>query len=273
MNRLLKVLLVFILLTSTITMYAQKSSRTKQKADGRDIYVGSDIIKDLLKQEKDTLFTRYYLGGFMVDSTALWREKVTYTGKQIAEDEYQLLTTSMLKNKETGELSLYIKGEKRFEKKKTKATHIINQKYLLDGLVEEVVHKGDTYVVKCVNAEGVVLNNKGCLRYSYTPFPEIKTHKFRASMQDAIYNVVTKSRGILPNYIILSIEADVKSKRWNLALDFPDQYNLGSDMHTSLVAAIVHVLNNEKLEEYHYDQDVNGNYYNRTMYVPIRFKK
>lgn len=275
MNKLLKGVLVLMLISISVNGYSQKSkkAKAKTKVDGREFYAGSDVIEDLLKEGRDTVFTRYFIGGFSVDSTRLWRERVTYTGEKIAENKYTISTSSTVKNKHSGAFSLDKEGYKVFENKKPKATYMLNKQFLLDGLVEEITHQNDTYAVKCIDKEGNTINEIGCLRYSYSKFPEEKFNELRSNLQNTIYKILNKQRGKIPAYIILSLEADYPSKMWFLALDFPEGYQLGSDIHTSLVAGIMHVLNNEKLEDYHFNKDINGNYYNRTVYIPIRFKR
>lgn len=273
MSKILKVVLVFILIYSSVNGYSQKRKRKENKVDSRAFYAGSDVIKDLLKKGSDTVFTRYFIGGFGVDSTRLWREKIIYTGERISDDKYKMSTSSTVKNKHSGEFSLDKEGYKVFQNKKPKAVYMLNKQFLVDGLVEEVVHENDTYAVKCIDKEGNTLNEIGCLRYSYSKFPEEKFNELKSNLQNTIYQILNKQRGKIPAYIILSLEADYPSKMWFLALDLPEGYQLGSDMHTSLVAGIMHVLNNEKLEDYHFNKDINGNYYNRTVYIPIRFNK
>ncbi|MEK6493232.1 hypothetical protein [Myroides odoratimimus] len=273
MRGLLNIVLAMVLAITTMTVYGQKKKRNVKQYDSVEVYRGNDVIQDLVKAGRDTVFTRHYLSSFLVDSTRLWREEVTYTGEKLDDNKYKLSAQSMLKEKNVEELKLNTESEKIYHKNKSDATYILNRRYLLEGLVEEVVHQNKKYTAKCIDKDGNVLNETGCLRYSQTPFPVEKTEKFQRNLQKTITNLITNSRGKLPRYIILAIEADYESQRWNLALDFPKEYKLGSDMHTSLVAAIAHVLNNEKLEEYHFEKDINGNYYNRTMFIPLIFKR
>lgn len=272
MRGLLNIVLAVVLATTTMTVYGQKKKRNVKQYNSVEVYRGNDVIQDLLKSGRDTVFTRHYLSSFLVDSTRLWNEQLKYTGEKLDDKKYKMSTYGIVKDRNSGELKLNSQSEKIYHKNTLDIIYISNKRYLQDGLVEEVVHQNQQYTVKCIDKEGNVLNETGCLRYSQTPFPVEKTEKFNQKLYRALNNVTRKSKGKLPRYMVLAVEANYESQRWNLALDFPKEYKLGSDMHTSLVAAIAHVLNNEKLEEYHFDKDINGNYYNGTMFIPLTFR-
>lgn len=266
-----KVVLSISLCLLGMTSYSQNSAAGNAAKLSRAKYLGTDIAKELVEQRTDTTFTRYYSGGFEIDTTRTWREKIDYTGRALEDNKYQLNSSRYRRDLATDGLTLDMERTRTYTGKNAKNAITVTKQFLVDGLVEQITYNGDDRTVKCFDKEGKVLNEKGCLLYTTDKYPKEKLTKLTTNLQNQILKTVKKNKGLVPKYILVNIESDYKSKTWFLSLDFPKSYDVDSKMYTELVTAIMVVLNNEKIQDFHFNKDINGNFYNHFLNLPINF--
>lgn len=272
MIKLSKVVLSISLCLLTMTTYSQNSAAGNAAKLSRAKYSGTDVAKDLVEQRRDTTFTRYYSGGFEVDTTRTWREKIDYTGRALEDNKYQLNSSRYRRDLATDGLALDMERTTTYAAKSAKKSILVTKQFLVDGLVEQITYNGDDRTVKCFDKSGQLLNEKGCMLYTTDKYPKEKLTKLTTNLQNQIFKTVKKNKGLVPKYILVNIESDYKTKSWFLSLDFPKSYDIDSKMYTELVTAIMVVLNNEKIQDFHFNKDINGNYYNHFLNLPINFR-
>ncbi|MDM1388723.1 hypothetical protein HX052_01865 [Myroides marinus] len=273
MNQLLKAALVIAVILASTIGYGQSSAGGNAAKQSRMKYAGTEDIKSILKKGDNTTFTRYFRGGFELDSTRSWSDKIIYTGTAIDDKTYEFKSKRYKRDPETNELTLNMETTKTYIDKKIKGSELVTKQFLVDGLVEQITYKGEERTVRCFDKEKKELNQIGCLVYTYTKYPKEKMIKLSANLQDQIIKTIKKNRGIVPSYILMNIESDYKTQQWNLSLDFPKNYDIDSNMYAELVTTIMNVLSQEKLQDYHFNKDINGNYYNHYLNIPISFNK
>lgn len=273
MNQLLKKVLVIAIILASTLGYAQNSAAGNAAKQSRMKYAGTEDIKSILKKGENTTFTRYFRGGFELDSTRSWSDKIVYTGKEIDGNTYQLKSEKYKRELEMNTLTLNMESIRTYTDKKVKGSVLVTKQFLVDGLVEQITYRGEERTVRCFDQEEKELNQIGCLVYTYTKYPKEKMIKLSANLQDQIIKTIHKKKGVVPSYILMNIESDYKTQKWNLSLDFPKSYNIDSNMYDELVTTIMNVLSQEKLQDYHFNKDINGNYYNHYLNIPISFNK
>jgi len=273
MNQLLKkVLVIAVILASTIG-YGQYSPGGNALVQSREIFLGTENISRLIKKGDNIAFTRYFRGGFELDSTRSWSDKIIYTGEAIDDKTYEFKSERYKRNPETNELTLNMESTKTYKNKKTKGSVIVTKEFLVDGLVEQITYKDKDKAVQCFDKTGKVLQTQGCLLYTRFKYPKEKMVDLSEKLKEEIYSTIFTKRGSIPNYLLINLESDYKNQRWNLSLDFPKNYSLDDNMYNELVTTIMNVLSKEKLQEFHFNKDINGNYYNYYLNIPVTFNK
>lgn len=254
-----------------ITGYSQSIVGSRTIRHVHEVYNGSDVIKSLSKEKRDTTFVRYFDGGFIVDSTKQWSELVKYTGNSLSNDQYLFRTKGYKVNNTNGNVDLvYESSRTLLDKKGKKSTYQLN-KLLQDGLVEVYINNKGDKSTKCIDKDGTIVNTKGCLLYTTSRFPLEKMKDMSAKIKDNIIYTMMISKGGVPNYILVNLETDYFTKKWFVVFNFPKDYTINNTLYSELVLAILNVLNKEKLQDYHFNKDVNGHYYNYSLRLPIVF--
>ncbi|WHU36619.1 hypothetical protein [Myroides odoratimimus] len=273
MKVLFKSTLLFVAIVISSLGYSQTTPGGSALRQSRMKFFGNDIIKSILKKNENITFTRYFNGGFEVDSTRSWTNRVVYTGSVLADNKYEFKSKIYKRDLNTKEETLYMDRVVTYLNKKEKGSTLVTKQFLLDGLIEEITTVNKEKVIKCYSKDGKVINTDGCLLYTRFKFPKDKMIDLSEKVKAKITNTIYTKNGSVPNYILVNIESDYKAQKWNLALDFPRNYSSDNAMYTELVTDIMYALKNEKLEDYHFNRDINGNYYNCNLIVPITFNK
>ncbi|MDM1528517.1 hypothetical protein HX092_04300 [Myroides odoratimimus] len=262
----------FILFLISILGYGQNGKAFVTFKSYEGYLSGYDIVKELHKQEKDTLFTRYFNSINAVDSVSKWDRVVKYVGKSLKDNQYLLLTKTYKLDIETRKLVKEEESKRTLLDKKGKKQIFIKRKFLKGGLVEEYKKDKGKETIGCYDKDGAKLNDKGCLLYTYSKVPKNKFENLRGEIKQRIYNVLSSSTGRLPPYILLNIEADYPSKKWFVTFSAPKDYKISNHLYSDLMISILNSLNNLKIEEYHFNKDLYGNYYNHSYTFPISFE-
>ncbi|MCC9043045.1 hypothetical protein LNQ81_10200 [Myroides sp. M-43] len=273
MKALFKSTLLVVIVTLSTLGYGQMTPGGSALRQSRMKFLGTDNIKSILKKNENTSFIRYFNGGFELDSTRSWTNRVIYTGTVLDDNKYELKSEVYQRDLDTKEETLYMERVRTYNNKKEKGSILVTKQFLIDGLVEEITTKNKKKVVKCFDQDRKIINSDGCLLYTRFDYPKEKMKTLSEKLKEQISKVVYTKNGPVPNYILVNIESDYKAQKWNLSLDFPKNYSLENNMYTELVTAIMYVLNNEKLEGFHFNKDIKGNYYNCNLIVPVTFQK
>lgn len=273
MSKLSKIAISISVCLIAMAGYSQSGIGSKANNYVLDVYNGRDVIKSLSKDKRDTTFVRHFNGGFIVDSTKQWSELVKYTGKSLPNDQYLFTTKGYKVNSANGNVDLaYESNRTLLDKKGKKSTYQLNT-LLQDGLVEVYVNdKGDKSSTKCIDKDGTIVNTKGCLLYTTSRFPSEKMKDMSIKIKDNIIYTLMVNKGRVPSYILVNMEADYFTKKWFVVFNFPKDYTISNTLYSELVLTILNVLNKEKIQDYHFNKDVNGHYYNYALAVPIVFQ-
>ena len=261
----------FILFLISILGYGQGGPASDALIINRQLLSGYDVVKELNKQEKDTLFTRYFNSINAVDSVSTWDRVVKYTGKSLKDNQYLLLTKTYKLDIETRKLVKEEESKRTLLDKKGKKQIYIRKQFLKGGLVEEYKHDKGKETIGCYDKNGAKLNDKGCLLYTYSKFPGHKFEAFYEDVKQKIQNYLYTSTGRVPSYILVNIEADYLSKKWFVTFSFPGDYKVSNHLYSGLVINTLNALNSLKIEEYHFNKDLYGNFYNRSYTIPFTF--
>lgn len=262
-----QILLGAIVFVGTTMSYGQPSDANKARVDGRNVYMGYDQAKNLAAQQKDTTFVRYFAGNFEVNSLEAWTNKIVYKGHKESDKLYTFNSYNYVKESNSDELKLRKEWINTYTIKQVKNIKSHSKEYLLDGLVEEVTYEGKEKRAKCIDIEGKILNEKGCLRYTITPLKEKDYLALRVSIVDATRKVTGRNRGLLPKYRLTNVVADYETKSWKVYQEFPADFDKSSKMYTKLLNAVDEAVKKEKLDEVFFNQDINGNYYNTIFFI------
>ncbi|SEQ41483.1 hypothetical protein [Myroides profundi] len=267
LNRITALILFLI----SVLGYGQGGPASDALIINRQLLSGYDIVKELNKQEKDTLFTRYFNSINAVDSVSTWDRVVKYTGKSLKDNQYLLMTKTYKLDIETRKLVKEEESKRTLLDKKGKKQVYIRKQFLKGGLVEEYKSDKGKETIGCYDKNGAKLNDKGCLLYSYSKFPGHKFEALSIDVKQGIQNLLYSSKGKIPSYILLNIEADYLSKKWFVTFSFPEDYKVSNHLYSGLVINILNALNSLKIEEYHFNKDLYGNFYNRNYTIPLTF--
>ncbi|EHO14014.1 hypothetical protein VSP10_08545 [Myroides odoratimimus] len=267
LNRITALILFLI----SVLGYGQGGPASDALIINRQLLSGYDIVKELNKQEKDTLFTRYFNSINAVDSVSTWDRVVKYTGKSLKDNQYLLMTKTYKLDIETRKLVKEEESKRTLLDKKGKKQVYIRKQFLKGGLVEEYKSDKGKETISCYDKNGAKLNDKGCLLYTYSKFPRHKFEAFYEDVKQRIQNHLYTSTGRVPSYILLNIEADYLSKKWFVTFSFPEDYKVSNHLYSGLVINTLNALNSLKIEEYHFNKDLYGNFYNRSYTIPFTF--
>lgn len=267
MINLKQLLLGALVLTGTTLSYAQKKTKEPHPRDiSRDLYMGVDQVKDIVTQNRDTTFTRYFAGNFEVQSTDEWTNKIIYKGQTDSDKYYTYSTSNYVRNAGSEELILRKEYVSTYALKGAWRTKMASKEFLLDGLVEEISYKGKEKSVKCIDKEGKVLNEKGCLRYTIAPISEEEVLKLRIDVVDAARKA-SRKKGMLPKYRLTNLVADYETKTWKVYQEFPADFDKSNPMYERLKTAVENAFKDKKVDEVYYNKDINGNYYDNIFFV------
>lgn len=272
MNKIYTILITTtILLLTSLVGYSQGGYVYKGIKNNDELYSGVDIIKDLSKQRKDTVFTRYFNLSFPVDSVSRWTQVVKYAGKSLDNDQYLLRAKVYKIDNETGKLYKWVESSRTLLDQKGKKEKYVSRILLKDGLVQEYKNdKGKKYTV-CIDNKGNKINDKGCLLYTYAKFPLYKMETVSELIRQQLTNIVYSYSGIMPSYILVNLEADYVTKKWYVSFEFSKGYVVNQNIYLDLVTSVLSALGSAKVEDYHFNKDINGNYYNHMLTLPISF--
>lgn len=267
MVNLKQLLLGALVLTGTTLSYAQKKTKEPHPRDiSRDLYMGVDKIKDIVTQNRDTTFTRYFEGNFEVQSTDEWTNKIIYKGQTDSDKYYTYSTSNYVRNAGSEELKLRKEYVSTYVLKGAWRTKMTSKEFLLDGLVEEISYKGKEKSVKCIDKEGKELNEKGCLRYTIAPISEDKITELRVITGDAARKAARK-KGMLPKYELTNLVADYETKTWKVYQEFPADYDESNPLFSKIKLATEKAFKDKKVDEVYYNKDINGNYYDNIFFI------
>lgn len=267
MINLKQLLLGVLILTGTNLSYAQKKTREPHPRDiSRDRYMGLDQVKDIVTQNRDTTFTRYFAGNFEVKATDEWTNKIIYKGQTDSDKYYTYSSSNYIRNTNSDDLILRKEYVSTYALKGAWRTKMQSKEFLLDGLVEEISYKGKEKSVKCIDKEGKILNEKGCLRYTIDPISEDEVLKLRIDVVDASRKA-TRKKGMLPKYKLTNLVADYETKTWKVYQEFPTDFDKSNPMYKNIKTAVEKVFNDKKVDEVYYNKDINGNYYSNIFFI------
>lgn len=274
MNKIKTLLITTTLvLLVSLTGYGQGGFVDKGIRDNNEKFSGLDIAKNLNKQEKDTIFTRYFNMSFPVDSVSHWTTVVKYVGKSLGDNKYLLKSKIYKVDYETGKLVKATEVSRTILDKKGKKQDLVVRRLLKGGLVEEYKSNNGKESTVCYDKNGSKVNDKGCLLYSYSKYPRYKTEVINDVISHRITTLLSSYSGNLPSYILVNIDADYLTKKWNVAFEFSKGYKIDNGVNIELLTTILGSLSQIKLEEYNYNKDIYGNYYNYMLSLPISFVK
>ncbi|WP_242651368.1 hypothetical protein [Myroides marinus] len=275
MNKIYRLLITItlLLLTSTIGygQYSQGSYTYQGIKVNNELYSGADIVKDLSKQRKDTVLTRYFNLSFPVDSVSRWTQVVKYAGKSLENDQYLLRTKVYKIDNETGKLYKWIESSRTLYDKKGKKEKYVSRILLKDGLIQEYKNDKGKKSMVCIDNRGNKINDKGCLLYTYSKYPHHKMETVSDLIKQQLTNTVYSYSGRLPSYLLVNLEADYATKKWYVSFDFSKGYAVNQNIYLDLVTSVLSALGSVKVEDYHFNKDINGNYYNYMLNLPISF--
>jgi len=272
MKKVNKALLCLLIGGVSLVGYAQQTKKALMNTFNK--YSGTDLLDEGYSNSKAINETRYFYSGAEVAADRTWREKIEYKGDISEQGAYEFVTKIYKKDQATGTLNLLQEQVRTYDKPKSKRYKYYSQVFLQDGLVEVRTNDGEEHKASCIDAEGNVINDSGCLYYSSNKFPVEKIKQLQSNIANIVSATVHKSKkSKVPDFIIVFIEADYESQSWLLSFEFPKKYNVNNELYSELIGNITFALNNEKLENYHFNKDINGNYYNYRLTQPIAFKK
>lgn len=134
LNRITALILFLI----SVLGYGQGGSASDALIINRQLLSGYDIVKELNKQEKDTLFTRYFNSINAVDSVSTWDRVVKYTGKSLKDNQYLLMTKTYKLDIETRKLVKEEESKRTLLDKKGKKQVYIRKQFLKGGASRRV---------------------------------------------------------------------------------------------------------------------------------------
>lgn len=266
MINLKQLLLGALVLTGGISSYAQSNIISEARKQSRNTYMGYDQARTLAEQQRDTTFVRYFIGNFQVEPTDAWTNKIKYKGYKESENRYIFNSANYVKGTSQDELKLRKEWRDTYTIKDVKNIKTESKMYLLDGLVEEVVYQNKEKKAKCIDKEGKVLNDTGCLRYTIAPQDKKEITSLQVIATDAARKA-TRKKGMLPKYKLTNLVADYDTKSWKVYQVFPADFDKSNPMYENIKTAVEKAFKDKKVDEVYYNKDINGNYYDNIFFV------
>lgn len=254
------------LLSTSVVVFAQKDLIKDARIQGNYHYMGYDVAKKMAVEARDTTFVRYFAGRLPVAEGELWTNMVEYKGHKESDRYYMFNSYNHEKSIKTGELKLREEWANTYTVQTAKNTKSVSKQFLLDGLVEEIVYEGKGKTVKCLDKEGKVLNEKGCLRYTIAPQDKREVSELHVLVVDSARKA-TRKKGMLPKYRLTNLVADYESQSWKVYQEFPTDFDKNSPMYERIKAAVENAFKGKKVDDIYYDKDINGNYYNNIYFM------
>ncbi|MVX35672.1 MULTISPECIES: hypothetical protein [Myroides] len=261
------------LIFCSFIVYGQSLKAVFDKTD--KVYSGHDLIKELVQQQKDTQFTRYFKAIYPTDSVDGWEHKIAYEGVQLKDSVYQYTLSKYKRGVSQADSEAILVSTKVFffKDKNYRNSRMISRKFLKGGYIEEKEKEGNSVRLKCLNSEGETVNDNGCLKYSRVNFPKHKFKRLYSDMYHKLFKVASLELGQDEKVNIrLMIVADPKTNKWNIYFNDLDKYNLSEQNKYQIIAALSKVVNSEPIDKTYFDEDLYGNLYEYPISIPIQLE-